>query len=41
LCVHAFKIRDTTLVRGQFLRSTTGKRGREKRDDNILFPSEV
>ena len=37
LCVHAFKIRDTTLVRGQFLRSTTGKRGRKEGKHDHLF----
>lgn len=39
LRVSTFEIGDTTLVRRQFLRSTTGKRGWEKGDNYVLLAS--
>ena len=41
LGVLSFKFGDTSLVRRQFLRSTTGERGWEERQHYGLFPSVV
>ena len=41
LCIYAFKICDTTLVRSEFLCSTTGKRRREKRHNDIFLPAVI
>jgi hypothetical protein len=40
-CVNAFKLCDTSLVREQFLRSTTGESSREEGQDDGRFPTEV
>src|SRR5512138_2391741 len=41
LTLHIIEFCDTRLVRGEFLRSTTGERGRKKRNDNVLLAAVV
>jgi hypothetical protein len=41
LRVRAFEFVNTSLVLGQFLRSTTGERRREECQDDILLPPEI
>jgi hypothetical protein len=40
-CVVAFELSDTSLVRQQFLRSTTGKSGREEGHHDIILAAEI
>jgi hypothetical protein len=41
LCIFTFKFCDTSLVRGEFLRSTTGECGGEKRQHHGVFAFEI
>lgn len=41
LRVRAFKFVNTSLVLGQFARSTTGESRREERQNDVLLPAEI